>query len=65
MDAENFTFQSKFDLDEPVTITAIDVKGFVDAIQFDRNETTYAVVYWYDGHRQRVWCSSRELKKLS
>jgi hypothetical protein len=57
------TFESKYDIADEVTVIPIDVKGFVDAIRFDSNDVSYAIVYWYNGSRNYTWCSERELKQ--
>lgn len=55
---------SKFTFGDDVSIVAIDVKGYVDAVKFDAGGVAYGVVYWYDGSRNYTWCGERELIAL-
>jgi hypothetical protein len=58
-----FNITGAFEIDEPVTVNALDVKGIVDGLTVMRgNVIKYNVVYWYNGTRMEEWLYDYEIE---
>ncbi len=52
-----------FELNDRVTLIAIQTEGFIDGIMHEAKGTSYRVVYWDNCERYSEWCYSHEIEK--
>jgi hypothetical protein len=51
----------KYEIGQTVTIKALKVEGIVNAVTKDKDGLCYAIIYWWDGKRNREWLLEIEL----
>ena len=51
----------RFKMYQEVTIVPLGIKGHIDGIMEQCNETEYHVVYWWEGERLHEWVYSWEI----
>jgi hypothetical protein len=56
------TLESKYNLQDEVTIKAIQMRGKIDQISWSSLGQEYRVVYWNDSIRNSVWMYEWELE---
>ena len=56
------TLESKYNLQDEVTIKAIQMKGKIDQISWSALGTEYRVVYWNDSARNSTWMYEWEIE---
>jgi hypothetical protein len=54
--------ESKYNLQDEVTIKAIQMKGRIDQISWSHLAIEYRVIYWNDSQRNSVWMYEWEIE---
>ncbi len=55
------TVEFKYETGQKVIIKALNIKGIVNAVTKDKDGLCYAIIYWWDGRRNREWILEIEL----